>query len=394
MIALDASVIVRYLVRDDPVQAESVRVLLEGLTAQRPGFVSRDAVVELVSVLEHAYGFARPEIARVLVELAATDGLVIEAADDVMWAAYEYREAVRDFADLMMIAAAARAGAAPLYTLDPRRARLDGAVLVEPAHDGADGATPPAGETSPPASADEADEADGADETDAPGADAGRGSDKTEARIADAEARAQPERGQHEAADARAATLEARVATIEAERDQLQRNFRDMRSGALVNGAASSGQDDVEKPSPVNVAGAVKIAQLEFPDRLCFLPEAIKSAADSNYLYPDDVYAAFEALAELAGERAAGSLGRRVQDWLRERGFDYAAHESQTTMGMYGGERTYRYGGAKIAMEEHIKFGVGPDPRLHLRIHLWWHDGESRWIIGHVGRHLTNTKTS
>ena len=87
MIALDASVIVRYLVRDDPVQAESVRVLLEGLTAQRPGFVSRDAVVELVSVLEHAYGFARPEIARVLVELAATDGLVIEAADDVMWAA-------------------------------------------------------------------------------------------------------------------------------------------------------------------------------------------------------------------------------------------------------------------------------------------------------------------
>ena len=390
MIALDASVIVRYLVRDDPVQAESVRALLEGLTAQRPGFVSRDAVVELVSVLEHAYGFARPRIARVLVELAATDGLVIEAADDVVWAAYEYREEVLGFAGLMMIAAAARAGAAPLYTLDPRRARLDGAVLVEPA-DGADGATPPAEETSLPASADEADEA---DEAVAPSADAGPGRDETEARIADAEARAQPERGLHEAADARAATLEARVATIEAERDQLQRNFRDMRAAALVNGAASSGQDDVGKPSPVNVAGAVKLAQLEYPDRLHFLPEATKSAADSNYLHPDDVYAAFEALAELAGERAVGSLGRRVQDWLRERGFDYAAHESQTTMGMYGGERTYRYGGAKIAMTEHIKFGVGPDPRLHLRIHLWWHDGESRWIIGHVGRHLTNTKTS
>ena len=25
--------------------------------------------------------------------------------------------------------------------------------------------------------------------------------------------------------------------------------------------------------------------------------------------------------------------------------------------------------------------------------HLAWHEGESRWLIGHVGRHLTNTKT-
>ena len=62
-------------------------------------------------------------------------------------------------------------------------------------------------------------------------------------------------------------------------------------------------------------------------------------------------------------------------------------------MGMYGDERTYRYGGAKVTMEEHIRFGTGTDPRHHLRIHLAWPEGESRWLIGHVGRHLTNTRT-
>ena len=37
MIAIDTNVLVRYLVRDDAEQAEAARLLLEGMTSERPG---------------------------------------------------------------------------------------------------------------------------------------------------------------------------------------------------------------------------------------------------------------------------------------------------------------------------------------------------------------------
>ena len=42
MIALDTNLLVRYLVADHREQAEAVRALLAGLTADRPGFVCRE----------------------------------------------------------------------------------------------------------------------------------------------------------------------------------------------------------------------------------------------------------------------------------------------------------------------------------------------------------------
>lgn len=131
MIALDTNVLVRYLVNDVREQAAAARALLEGLTAQAPGFVCREVAVEMVWVLERAYGIARAQIADALLELAATDSLVVEAIDDVARAAERYRLGGADFADLMIVAAAERAGAAPVHTFDRRLARVEGAVLVQ-----------------------------------------------------------------------------------------------------------------------------------------------------------------------------------------------------------------------------------------------------------------------
>ena len=126
MIGLDTNVLVRFLVRDDEQQAERARALLESLTADRPGFVCREVVVELVWVLERAYGFTPGRIAKILVELVATEGLVIEEAGDVARAAIRYRTSGGGFSDLMILAAAERSGAHPLYTFDRKAARIDG----------------------------------------------------------------------------------------------------------------------------------------------------------------------------------------------------------------------------------------------------------------------------
>ena len=130
MIVLDTNVLVRYLVRDDERQAQSARALLESLTTERPGYACREVVVELVWVLERAYGVSRERIATILQDLVATQSLVVEAADDVARAAFRYRAGGPGFSDLMVLAAAERSGARPLYTFDRKAARLEGVQLL------------------------------------------------------------------------------------------------------------------------------------------------------------------------------------------------------------------------------------------------------------------------
>ena len=131
MIALDTNVLVRYLVRDIPEQAEAARTLLEGLTPEAPGFISREVTIETAWVLERSYGFSREQIADILETLTAIESLIVEAGDDVARAALRFRQGGADFADLMILAAAERAGASSLYTFDRTLARMDGAVLME-----------------------------------------------------------------------------------------------------------------------------------------------------------------------------------------------------------------------------------------------------------------------
>ena len=130
MIAVDTNVLVRYLVRDDRGQAEAARALLQSVTAEKPAYACREVVVELVWVLERAYGYSRDRIATILEELVATEGLVVEAADDVARAAFRYRSGGAGFSDLMVLAAAQRIGALPLYTFDRKAARLEAVELL------------------------------------------------------------------------------------------------------------------------------------------------------------------------------------------------------------------------------------------------------------------------
>ena len=130
MISVDTNVLVRFLVNDDPEQAEAARALLQSVTAEKPAFACREVVVELVWVLERAYGYSRDRIATILEELVATKGLVVEAAEDVAQAAFRYRAGGAGFSDLMVVAAGKRAGALPVYTFDGKAAWLEGVRLL------------------------------------------------------------------------------------------------------------------------------------------------------------------------------------------------------------------------------------------------------------------------
>ena len=133
MSTLDTNVLVRYLVGDVPEQADAARELIEGLTQDAPGFICREVVLEVAWVLERTYRFTRIQVADALLNMTASDSLVVEESDDVAAAAYSYRRGGVGFSDLMILKASKRAEAAPLHTFDQRLARMNGAALVDTA---------------------------------------------------------------------------------------------------------------------------------------------------------------------------------------------------------------------------------------------------------------------
>ena len=130
MIALDTNVLIRFLTNDDKHQAEVARMLLSDLSADNPGFISREVTLELTWVLNRAYGYSSDKIANVLEYLIATRGIKFETDDDIFDAIYRFRKRGVEFADLMIVAAAKRQGAQPLYTFDEKLAKIDGVELL------------------------------------------------------------------------------------------------------------------------------------------------------------------------------------------------------------------------------------------------------------------------
>jgi len=79
MRGLDTDVLVRYIVRDDPVQAaKASSFIFEVIEQGETCFINHIVMCELVWVLEYAYGFAREEIAGILEKIHATRQFEIE----------------------------------------------------------------------------------------------------------------------------------------------------------------------------------------------------------------------------------------------------------------------------------------------------------------------------
>lgn len=131
MIGLDTNVLVRFLVQDDPDQAAAATSLVLGLTEAAPGFVCREVTVELVWVLERAYGLSRSDVAQALDGLLGAQELIIEAADRVAVAVDRYRRGGAGFADQMVALAGQVAGCGETVTFDRKAGSIPGIrVLV------------------------------------------------------------------------------------------------------------------------------------------------------------------------------------------------------------------------------------------------------------------------
>lgn len=124
MIGLDTNVLARYIVQDDPEQAERATALIETrCTREQPGHVDPVVLCELVWVLERAYGYTRTTVSAVLRQILSTAELTV-AFPDSAWAALRaYEQGSADYADYLIGAHNRSAGCETTYTFDRRASK-------------------------------------------------------------------------------------------------------------------------------------------------------------------------------------------------------------------------------------------------------------------------------
>ena len=121
MIALDTNVVVRFLTQDDSGQSARANAVFSRLTEAHPGFLCREVVVELVWVLERAYGLPRERIAAALDGLLAARELIVESPDRTGLAVERYRAGGAGFSDHMIALAGREAGCRATFSSSGRK---------------------------------------------------------------------------------------------------------------------------------------------------------------------------------------------------------------------------------------------------------------------------------
>ncbi|MGA2897853.1 MAG: hypothetical protein ABSE27_09685 [Acidobacteriaceae bacterium] len=175
-----------------------------------------------------------------------------------------------------------------------------------------------------------------------------------------------------------------------------QDNFRAVYSPSIPN-AEPQVDSFLSSPTPDTVFDAVTEASEMYPKTLVFHSKALQSAKDSPYLAPDDVRYALLAMHEVCLMLQTSRKNHKpiglLEDLFAEKGFTYIAHESYTSMsGKMGDERRLLHDGKKVSLVKHLALGKG-GPDTCLRIYFYDDETDGKFVIGHVGRHKTNTKT-
>lgn len=105
MLAVDTNIVIRFLTRDDPAQAERARAIFE----REDISLLKTVLLECECVLSDSYGFGRKQIATVFDELLALPNVHCDSPEEVANALNWFAHGM-DFADALHLASARAAG--------------------------------------------------------------------------------------------------------------------------------------------------------------------------------------------------------------------------------------------------------------------------------------------
>ena len=151
-----------------------------------------------------------------------------------------------------------------------------------------------------------------------------------------------------------------------------------------------------EPEGPIrSVLEAAERASKRFADNLTFLENAFVAAKESPFQRPERVFEALQAIDEVCGEwRKSLGEGKSMGTWREaflRRGFEYKDDISQTTSAKFGHKYTFVYENQKRLFDKHLTEGA-KQPQKCFSVHMYCDETKRKIVIGHVGRHLPNTK--
>lgn len=157
-----------------------------------------------------------------------------------------------------------------------------------------------------------------------------------------------------------------------------------------VLGEEETEGDASEEGVPANLAEAVLWARSRC-DNLVFLDDSLDSARRSAYRYPARVLQALVVMDEVAGRWSRDELPSGFRDAFTEHGLEFAASVSPTALGKYPHEYQRTYQGTTINLGPHLVLRGGTGGGCRIYFHL--DEQKRRFVVGHVGRHLSDTTT-
>lgn len=129
MKGLDTSILIRYLVQDDPIQSPRTNKIIEKLTEQAPGFVTVVVIAEVAWVLRARYKATPPEIADAVERILSIGSLRVQNEQQVYEAVVAARSGEGTLADALICALGKSAGCTNTLTFDSRSQLSDFEVI-------------------------------------------------------------------------------------------------------------------------------------------------------------------------------------------------------------------------------------------------------------------------
>jgi len=131
VIGLDTNVLVRYLVKDDPVQAGiAERFLSVRCTVDNPAFISQIVLCELVWVLMRSYKVPRKDLVHTIKRLLQTKQVRLQSPKTAWLALEDFDAGLGDFTDRLLSYSNREQGCSVTVTFDVAASRAEGMELL------------------------------------------------------------------------------------------------------------------------------------------------------------------------------------------------------------------------------------------------------------------------
>ncbi|MBF0198871.1 MAG: type II toxin-antitoxin system VapC family toxin [Planctomycetes bacterium] len=131
MRGIDTNVLVRYIVQDDPSQAEAASAFVEELSEHSTAIIDLTVLIELVWVLSKAYGYSKKNIEQVIEQVLITDCFIVEFSEIAWSALKEYKDGNADFSDYCIGISNLKNGASHTVTFDQKAAKNELFTLLK-----------------------------------------------------------------------------------------------------------------------------------------------------------------------------------------------------------------------------------------------------------------------